>query len=243
MRLQVINAGSKGNAFILEADNTALLIECGVPFNDIKKAVDFNLNKIDCCILTHEHKDHSKSINNVLQSGIPVYASRGTFEALKTPEELQCILNHAEPRQFRQWRFVGLNSKHDAKDPMFFNILHPSIGSVLFITDCYLQPYKLQWAFDHVIIEANYQQSTIDAIAESKGEAFVNKRRVKSHMSFEVAMLTLSKLDLSKCKNIILTHLSEGFTNANEMKAICESQFGIPTTIAKPGIIINFDSL
>ncbi|TEB41564.1 MBL fold metallo-hydrolase, partial [Flavobacterium circumlabens] len=70
MKLKVISTGSIGNAYILETENEALLIECGVNILDIKKALDFNYHKVVGCIVTHEHQDHCKSINEVMELGI-----------------------------------------------------------------------------------------------------------------------------------------------------------------------------
>ena len=45
MVLKVIGTGSKGNSYLLENRYESLLIECGMPITDIKKAVDFELKK------------------------------------------------------------------------------------------------------------------------------------------------------------------------------------------------------
>ena len=44
MRLKIINSNSTGNAYILQPDEgKSLLIECGVQFDKIQKALNFNL--------------------------------------------------------------------------------------------------------------------------------------------------------------------------------------------------------
>lgn len=55
MLLRVISSNSRGNGYVLENDNEALVIECGCSFMDIKKALNFNIRKIVGCIVTHEH--------------------------------------------------------------------------------------------------------------------------------------------------------------------------------------------
>jgi len=55
MVLSVINSNSKGNGYILENDNEALLIECGCRLLDVKKALDFNISKVVGCLISHEH--------------------------------------------------------------------------------------------------------------------------------------------------------------------------------------------
>lgn len=58
MKLKVIGSGSSGNCYILESDNEALVIEAGLPFMEVKKALNFNIMKIKAVIITHIHSDH-----------------------------------------------------------------------------------------------------------------------------------------------------------------------------------------
>ena len=46
MKLKCLGSGSSGNCYILENDSEALIIEAGIPFMTVKKALDFNINKI-----------------------------------------------------------------------------------------------------------------------------------------------------------------------------------------------------
>jgi len=42
MLLKVLGSSSKGNCFILENEEESLIIECGIPFLEIKKGLGFN---------------------------------------------------------------------------------------------------------------------------------------------------------------------------------------------------------
>lgn len=55
MKLKVINSNSKGNCYILESKESCLLIEAGVTFSEINKALDFEPSKVDLLVCTHEH--------------------------------------------------------------------------------------------------------------------------------------------------------------------------------------------
>ena len=95
MKINIISSGSKGNAYIIEKNNAALLVECGVKFAEIQKAIGFDLLKIKACIVSHEHGDHSKAWKQVIGAGIPMFASAGTYDALKVgPEDRQRALYH-----------------------------------------------------------------------------------------------------------------------------------------------------
>ncbi len=39
MKLTVLNSNSKGNCYILQNEHEALVIECGVKFSEVKKAL------------------------------------------------------------------------------------------------------------------------------------------------------------------------------------------------------------
>jgi phosphoribosyl 1,2-cyclic phosphodiesterase len=226
MRINIISSGSKGNAYIIEKNNTALLVECGVKFAEIQKAVNFDMLKIKACLVSHEHGDHSKAWRQVIGAGIPMYASAGTYDALNvsTEDRIGC-LNQGYLKEVFGFLVGSFKANHDAAEPLNFIIDE----KILFITD----NYKLQFDFSAfkftcVMIEANYYEDLI----KGKADDFVNKRRFRSHMSFQTALLTLKTLDLSECKQIILIHLSDGFTDEKRFIQDTEKAFGIPTICA-----------
>ena len=55
MELKVLGSGSSGNCYILENDNEALIIEAGLPFMEVKKALNFNVMKIKAVLVSHTH--------------------------------------------------------------------------------------------------------------------------------------------------------------------------------------------
>src|SRR4051794_9941700 len=82
MQLSILGSSSSGNCYILENESEALIIECGVNIFEIKKALNFSFAKVAGCVVTHEHGDHAKSINEIMKMGVNVYTSRGTMRAL-----------------------------------------------------------------------------------------------------------------------------------------------------------------
>jgi Cft2 family RNA processing exonuclease len=55
MVFKVISTGSIGNSYLLETENEALLVECGVPIAKVKKAINYNISKIKGALITHQH--------------------------------------------------------------------------------------------------------------------------------------------------------------------------------------------
>ncbi len=240
MKLRVINSGSKGNAYILDAGDEALLIECGVRFRDIKHAFNFDFKKLVGCIVTHEHGDHAMATNEMMNFGINVHATKGTHSALGT------LLHHrAKTFDYKEAFWLGRNFKilpfdvlHDAAEPCGFIISHPDCGNLLFITDLIFCKYTFP-DLNNIIIEANYD----DAIAKSKlsGKEFLRNRIIKNHMSLDTCISTLQANDLSKVNNIVLIHLSD--TNSDELmfKDAVHEATGKTVTIADAGLTIDFN--
>lgn len=54
-KLKIISSNSSGNAYILECQNETLLLELGVAWKDIVKALNFNLSKVVGMCVSHAH--------------------------------------------------------------------------------------------------------------------------------------------------------------------------------------------
>ncbi|WP_347472793.1 MBL fold metallo-hydrolase [Clostridium kluyveri] len=79
MKFTVLGSGSAGNCYLLQNRDETLILECGLPYKTIIKGLNFNLIDVAGCLVTHEHKDHSKAIKELISNGIDVYSSSGTL--------------------------------------------------------------------------------------------------------------------------------------------------------------------
>lgn len=55
MLLKCARTSSEGNSFAIETDKSILLIEAGVVLPEIKKMIDFQIDKVAGAIISHEH--------------------------------------------------------------------------------------------------------------------------------------------------------------------------------------------
>ena len=55
MRMICIGTGSKGNGYIIDTDGELLILDCGYPLMEVKKALNFDLTKIVGCFISHSH--------------------------------------------------------------------------------------------------------------------------------------------------------------------------------------------
>ena len=74
MILRILGSSSSGNCYLLENETECLMIECGIPIKEVKKAMNFNMRKIVGCIASHRHNDHirhleiSKSLHSMFHT-------------------------------------------------------------------------------------------------------------------------------------------------------------------------------
>jgi phosphoribosyl 1,2-cyclic phosphodiesterase len=242
MQLHVINSNSLGNAYILENDQEALLIECGVRFDRIKKALGFNLNKVVGCIVTHEHKDHCVAEADVRAAGIGLYASPGTHKAMGSEKDHQAKMVIPGKEFFvGRFRVLAFDIKHDCAQPVGYLINHPQTGTTLFLTDSYYCEYTFA-GLNNVIIEANYSQTILDArVSSGSSIKSLRDRVIESHMSLDTCRQTLLANDLSRVNNIVLIHLSDNNSNASQFQSTIAGATGKMVHVAEPGLTIDFN--
>lgn len=236
MDLQVIGTGSKGNAYVLRNEDEALLIECGMKIEAIKKALDFDLSKVVGCIVTHEHGDHAKSILDIILLGIDVYATEGTFRRTMFAEKSHREKVIKDRQKFKIGGFTILPFKvmHDAVEPVGFLINHKDMGNCLFLTDTFYSPFKFA-NLNQIIIETNFSHENL-----STDMTFLRNRILNSHLSLENAVEICKVNDMSKVNNIVLIHLSDTNSNEKVFKETMENATGKKITVASNNITIPF---
>ena len=238
MDLEVLGSSSKGNCYLLKGEGETLILEAGVNIKEIKKAMNYDFRSVKGCLITHEHQDHSRSAIDLHNMGIPIYATKGTRDALGLPHKASCELKpEITGLKTGGFVFTAYHAKHDAAEPCMFLIYHKELGSLLFATDTYLIPYDFR-GLDHYLIEANYSNKIIeDKVAQGLLNIKLAQRIVKSHLSLENAMKQLKNSD--DIKNIVLLHLSDSNSNAEEFKGEVQKLTGKPVYIADNGLKIN----
>ena len=237
MKLKVIGTGSKGNAYLLENEQEALLIECGVNIQEIKKAVNFNVSKISGCIVTHEHGDHAKSINEVMKAGIDTYATKGTFSKAQKNHRMKIIPQQGQ-FQVGNFKVISFPTIHDVAEPCGFLIHHQDCGVTLFLTDTVYSGFTFK-GLNNIIVEANYAE---EIIGEKLGDMkFLRDRVLNSHMSIDTCLQFLKANDLSAVNNIVLIHLSDSNSHELDFAKYVNKLTGKNVHVADNGLQIEFN--
>lgn len=218
MKLKVLGSSSKGNCYLLESENETLIIECGISFKDIKIALDFNLRNVVGCLVTHCHGDHSKAVKDLSKSGINVYSSSGTFEALKITGIRLVIIEAFEQFKVGGFTVMPFDVHHDVVEPLGFLINHKDIGTIIFATDTSYLEYRFK-ELTNILIECNYSEKILlENMANGSVDSSTGVRVASTHMSFENCKEMIKANNNPKLKNIVLLHLSDGNSNAKEFK-------------------------
>lgn len=239
MDLIILGSNSAGNCYILKGRTQSLLIEAGVHPKEIKKALNFDLAHIVGCIVTHEHGDHFKYVDQVNALGIDVYGSGGTLKD-KHGHRLYEIKPNAT-FSVGQFKILPFKVNHDAREPFGYIIGHPESGNILFLTDSAYTEYRFP-GLNQIIVESNHARSIIEEkVLSGKMQHFVYRRLIESHMSIEGCEKLLLANDLSKVTNIVLIHLSDANSHEVNFKDIIERNTGKKITMAAKGTRINFD--
>ena len=205
MRFDSLASSSHGNAYIVSDRDTRILLECGVSHRKLQKLSGFQVVDFAACLVSHEHKDHSACVNDIVASGIPVYMSSGTADALDV--DLVEPVSHGEQFTIGSIDVVPFNTFHDAREPLGFLFRSQIDGEVLvFATDTVNLAYRFP-GVTILAIEANYDKEIL-ARCERMPEK-VRYRITNSHMEIDVLCNYLRSLDLSNCREIYLLHLSD----------------------------------
>lgn len=240
MKLVVLGSSSKGNCYLLDNGNDCLMIECGIAFDVVQKAVNFDISRIAGVIISHEHGDHAKHVGKCLKSRIKCYMSKGTKEALQlNNNSLVVAMEELQTYKVGNFKVQPFKTQHDASEPFGFLIYHPECGMVLFATDTYYLHYTFG-GLNNILIECNYRQDILDEnIATGLIPVALRSRTMQSHLSFETCLNTLLANDLSKVNNIILIHLSGNNANAAEFEQVIKEETGKKVYIAHSGLVID----
>ncbi len=228
--IRVLATGSSGNCYIVETSDESLILECGINIKSIMEGLNFDLSKVKGCLISHSHSDHSKSVKKILDKSIDVFTGEKTIKELNIESHR---LHPVYPKlAFKVGGFTILpfDVNHDVQC-MGYLIYHKETQKILFATDTYYSKYKFDGC-SYIMIEANYDECVLDKLP------IYRKRVLKSHMSMQTCIETLKTWNLSKCKNILLIHLSNDNGDPVKFQKEVQGYTGIETIIAEKGVEI-----
>lgn len=227
MKLTCLGSGSAGNCYLLHNDTECLVIEAGISFREVKKAIDFDTSKIVGVVVSHEHKDHAGYINDYLKDGIPVLRPWYMDELDSysyPPTASYCYLPFA---------IKSFALEHDV--PCYgFLVQHDEIGRLLFITDTEYVKYRFK-NVEHILIECNYSKDLIEDMYNK-----ILQNRIKlTHMELDTCKDFVRENNNPDLKTVCLLHLSDHTSDEKVFKEEIQSIVDCPVYIAGKGFEIE----
>lgn len=233
MDIQTLATGSTGNCYRVSDGRTSILLECGIPVKEIRQKLNFKLSEIDCCLLTHEHLDHSKATLDLLKAGIEVCCTAGTALSLGGDYFKPTILNKLEQFKIGTFEILPFDTQHDSNDPVGYLIYSTlTKEKLLFATDTYYVKYRFT-GLNYIMIECNYAIDILTANFESgRLPVALKNRLLQSHFSLHNVKEFFKANDLSSVKAIYLLHLSAGNSDEMRFKREIQEITGKPVIVA-----------
>ena len=230
MRLKCLGSSSAGNCYLLTSNSgETLILDCGIPIKDIKKGLNWNIRNVVACIVSHVHSDHSKSVKDFEDMGIPVCKP---YEALLMNQFL--ANSYFTVRTFDlttlDGRWTHANADGSECPCYGFLITHPEMGRMLYITDTNLIKWRFK-SINHILLGVNYDKDLID----NEDSAKVN-HVYRGHMSIDTACDFVKANNSKDLQNVIMCHLSKN--NADKYLFIDKMKSTVPNAnvdVAEPG--------
>lgn len=238
----VLGSNSSGNCYLVQSPLTkeVLMLDAGVSFKEIQKALKYDFKNLIGVLITHEHTDHIKSAEKLASNGIDLYATRGTFTSKKMEGHRLNYIEALKEFKIGNFKVLPFRTEHDAEDPVGFLIeFMPTKERLLYATDTFYIKYRFK-NINYFLIECNY----IKEIAKRNIELGIiertrYKRLVHSHLSLDNCVEFLKNNVSTITRKIVLIHLSDDNSNEEIMKNTIFRTFGIDTVVSRNGETIE----
>ena len=217
MKVWVLGSGSSGNAVLVEAAGSRILVDAGFAPRVLKRrlsAAGVDPESIEAVVVTHEHTDHAKGVAAAAQKwGWTIVSTAGTRMMCPEWSGLKMILT---PRKSSvdvgDFRLETFPVAHDANEPIGVIVTCLSDGARAgIIYDLGYVTETVQRALDRLdvlVLEANHDEGMLRtgpypvSVQTRIGGKF-------GHLSNRVAAQTAGQCIHSGLNNIVLAHLSE----------------------------------
>jgi ribonuclease BN (tRNA processing enzyme) len=118
-------------------------------------------------------------------------------------------------------------------------IEHEDMGRLVFMTDTLLSEYTFP-GVNHWLVEANYSDEVLEeAVIEGRTHTAMKARLMQTHMALSTLIELFQANDMKPARNIILCHLSDSNSNADDFVRLVQETTGKPVYVADKGLNID----
>ena len=215
MRFASLGSGSEGNALVVEAGRSRVLLDCGFSATETVRRLarlDLEPAAIDAILVTHEHADHIGGVVRFSRKfGIPVHLTYGTYAAVATdgamPEVV--IIDSHTPYAVGDIEIFPYPVPHDAREPAQF-VFGDGALRLGVLTDAGSSTPHIEATLsglDALVIECNHDRDLL--LGGSYPEHL--KRRIAGrygHLDNGQAAQIVAAIDRQSLQHVVAAHLS-----------------------------------
>ena len=217
MRFASLGSGSQGNALVVEAGRSRVLLDCGFAPAEINVRLGrlgLAADDLDAILVTHEHSDHGGGVARLARRfGLPVYLTHGTLSALDEGRDAipgAVLIDSHAPFAIGDVGVRPYPVPHDAREPAQF-VFSNGAASLGVLTDAgEITPHMAQMlsGLDALVLECNHDREMLES---GPYPAFLKERiggRL-GHLDNGAAAELLRGIDCGRLKHLIAAHLSQ----------------------------------
>lgn len=214
MKFASLGSGSKGNATLVEDQNSCVLIDCGFSITETEKRLQ-RLSRapedLTAILVTHEHGDHLRGVLPLARKyKLPVFMTAGTAKTINKDVAKLSIINSDATFKCGSLTISAVTVPHDAREPVQF-ILSNDQHSLGVLTDLgHISEHVIEQysACDGLLLEANHDSQML---AHGPYPSALKKRVGGNwgHLNNNQSRQLLNHLELPKLQQLVLGHISE----------------------------------
>lgn len=216
MRFASLGSGSRGNALLVEAGNTRVLIDAGFgPRETLRRLerIGVAAAEVDAVLVTHEHSDHlGGAFSCARRFGWPLMMTHGTFAASResSGEVAITLIDSHECFSIGDISAQAFPVPHDAREPVQF-VLSDGLKRLGVLTDAgHVTSHMVAMleGCEALVLECNHDE----ALLAQGSYPPALKRRIGGpwgHLDNAAAATLLSNVKSSNLRHIVAAHLSE----------------------------------
>lgn len=245
MRFTVLGSGSTGNAVLISAGKTNILVDAGLSAKELLRRISLvglDHTDIDGVLLTHEHSDHAGGLRVLLKTlSCPVFISGKTHEAYlrekknvtnTEPQKRAEVLRNrtVEIESSKEFRIGEIDFEpfcvpHDAADNFGFIAKFAGVKVATLLDLGYMTTLVKEklMSCDGIVIESNHSRDMLRACPLYSWDL---KQRIMSrtgHLSNEDLSDWLTNEFDGTARHVVLAHLSQRANEPHLAKLTAES--------------------
>jgi phosphoribosyl 1,2-cyclic phosphodiesterase len=219
LRVCILASGSSGNCTYVASATTAILVDAGLSARAIGlrlESIGARAAEVRGVCISHEHSDHTTGLRVLHQKqGIPLYANRGTAEALERDPDLQglpwTVFTTGAPFSIGDLTVEPFSVPHDAYEPVGF-IIQCGGSRVGVVTDMGMATTLVRERLRGcrmIVVESNHDEQML---RDCQNRPWQLKQRIlgrQGHLSNQGAAALLAEIASPTLDTVFLAHLSK----------------------------------